>query len=125
MAKFDLNFWANLADQTEFREVGKPTLQQLIDLLRSDEPFPIETRRWLADMLDPQCDTYASLQIVYKRGPVPGSTSDEDDELCNKIWDIHTEERKVWRTKERAVAELSIGKTKANRLWKLVKAMRE
>lgn len=65
--------WLNDAHETEFGQEHAPTLQQLIELLRSDKPLLPEGRKWLADLLDPEAtNTPKRLAIVArKRGPNP------------------------------------------------------
>lgn len=79
--------WLNDAHETEFEQEFAPTLQQLIELIRSDKPLLPEGRKWLADLLDPEAtNTPMRLKIEgRKRGPKPNINRARDRWIYERV----------------------------------------
>ena len=76
MAKIGPMWPWNDAEQTEFRETDRPTITQLVAMLRSGEELPPGLIPWLADLLDPDGRTPVRLvPLARKPGPPPSDAA--------------------------------------------------
>lgn len=97
--------WSSAGPQTHIcgeNETGGPDPLLLTEMLRSGVPIPLETRLWLASMLDENGDTHARLKLTYRKKGKPRDGVLKHYDAVQRFMDLTWDGTK----KEAALAEV-------------------